>query len=67
MVRARERPSTLNSIVMAGLVPAIYASPHKEEDVDTRDEPAHDDSGRGAGLLALGSGKALRQAVLTSS
>jgi hypothetical protein len=27
---------------MAGLVPAIHATPHNEEDVDARDKPAHD-------------------------
>jgi hypothetical protein len=30
-------------VVMAGLVPAIHASPHGTKNVDARDEPGHDD------------------------
>ena len=29
--------------VMAGLVPAIHASPHGTKNVDARDKPGHDD------------------------
>jgi hypothetical protein len=28
---------------MAGLVPAIHASPHMKKDVDARDKPGHDE------------------------
>ena len=37
-----------NSAVMAGLDPAIHASPRGRKDVDARDNPGHDDRARGA-------------------